>query len=236
MKIKESVIDYRKLRPDNINSPQFSHLKLLLYWPIFGLLFWYAEKRMATDYYVMYHPLDSVIPFCEIFVIPYIFWFVFLIGIHRYTLLYDIDAFRKLMKYIMITYTTGLVIFYLFPTCQMLRPEIMPRDNFLTRFMTEFYAFDTHTNVCPSLHVVGSMAVMFTAWNTKGLQSTGCKTVFGVTAFLISISTVFLKQHSVIDVAVGMIISLAAYLICFTDEKEKIREKTYIRSKKRKTA
>ena len=221
MNIRQPVVDYRKLRPGNLNSPQFEHLKMLAYWPLFGALFYYAERFYpVAEYYVMYHPIDDMIPFNELFVIPYIFWFVYLIGIHIYTLLYDVDAFKKLMKYIMITYTAGLVIFFLFPTCQMLRPQIMPRDNLLTRFMTDFYSFDTHTNVCPSLHVVGSMAVMYTAWNAKGLQSSKCKTAFAVMTFLISISTVFLKQHSVIDVIAGLIICVITYPVCFKEKDE----------------
>ena len=216
MKIKPPQTDLRRLRFSNINSHEFRHLKLLIYWPVFGALFWYAENLYPVKQYnVMYHPIDSMIPFCELFVIPYVFWFVYMIGIHIYTALYDREAFGKLMKFIIITYTAGLLFFFLYPTCQMLRPRTMPRDNALTAFMTRFYSFDTSTNVCPSLHVVGSMAVMFTAWNTRSLCKTGYKTTFGITTFLICISTVFLKQHSVIDIAVGLIICTAAYPVCF---------------------
>ena len=218
MKIKPPVTDLRRLRFSNINSEEFRHLKLLAYWPVFGILFWYAENLYPVrQYNVMYHPIDSIIPFCELFVIPYVFWFAYMIGIHIYTALYDAEAFRKLMKFIIITYTVGLIFFFLYPTCQNLRPAVMPRDNILTAFMKDFYNFDTSTNVCPSLHVVGSMAVMFTAWNTKGLQSDKWKTAFAIMTFLICISTVFLKQHSVIDTVVGFIICVAAYPVCFNE-------------------
>lgn len=30
----------------------------------------------------MHCPLDDRIPFCELFLIPYLFWFIFLVGIH----------------------------------------------------------------------------------------------------------------------------------------------------------
>ena len=35
-------------------------LKLLLYWPLFGLLFWFAERGVEVDeYHIMYCALDE---------------------------------------------------------------------------------------------------------------------------------------------------------------------------------
>ena len=215
MKLKP-VVDYRKFSLKKLNTDEFRHVKLLLYWPAFGLIFMFLEQFRQVEQYIPMHCfLDDYIPFCEWFVIPYMFWFVFLVGIHLYTLLFDIDAFRKLMRFIILTYTVSLVIFILFPTCQNLRPVVFQRDNVLIRFMNLFYRFDTNTNVCPSLHVVGSLAGMFAAWNAKGLQSRGWKIAVTVMAVMISISTVFLRQHSVLDLVVALLLCLAAYPIAF---------------------
>ena len=124
---------------------------------------------------------------------------------HLYTLRYDIAAFRRMMYFIMLTYSISLVIFFLFPNCQQLRPASFPRDNVLTRFLADFYTFDTSTNVCPSLHVVGSLAVMFAAWDTLRFSTPLWRAAFGVSAGLISVSTVFLKQHSVLDILVALV-------------------------------
>lgn len=207
---------YRDLRFDNINTPKYRHIFMLAYWPLFGFLFWFAERVLpVANYNVVYASVDSMIPFCELFVFPYVRWYFYLIGIHVYTFFYDVEAFKKLMKYIIFTYSIGLLIFFLFPTSQLLRPAVFERQNLLTDFMGWFYTIDTNTNVCPSLHVVGSMAVMHTAWHTKGLDSKKWKTVFTVTTFLISISTVFLKQHSVIDIMVALPICMVAYQMFF---------------------
>ena len=73
----QPAIDYRKLRLHNLTSGEFRHLLLLLYWPVYGLLFMFVERFYAVDHYTaMYCPLDDLIPFCEWFVIPYLFWFV----------------------------------------------------------------------------------------------------------------------------------------------------------------
>ena len=94
------------------------------------------------------------------------------------------------------------------PTCQNLRPEAFVRNNLLTRFIELFYSFDTNTNVCPSLHVIGSVAAMFGLWDCKALQSVGWKIAATSIAVCISLSTVFMKQHSIMDV-------LAALPVCF---------------------
>ena len=209
----QPAIDYRKLRLHNLTGNEFKHLLLLLYWPVYGLLFMFVERFYAVDHYTaMYCRLDDLIPFCEWFVIPYLFWFVYMIGMILYTLLYDIDAFRYMMRFIIITYSITIAIYLIWPTCQNLRPAAFERDNLLTRFMAQFYQFDTNTNVCPSLHVCGAIAVVAGAWDSRRFSTTGWRIVFAVTAALICASTVFMKQHSVLDVAAGLAVCVPGWL------------------------
>ena len=209
-------IDYRKFRLNRLNTDQFRHLKLLLFWPVFGLLFTYMERlRPVAHYHVVHCFLDDLIPFYEIFLIPYLLWFLALAGMLLYTLLFDVRSFRRFMWFIMITYSITIMIYLLFPTCQNLRPEEFVRDNAFTRFLAWFYTFDTNTNVCPSIHVIGAVAVMFTAWQAKGLSNWPCRIVFAVLTVLISLSTVFLKQHSVIDVLVAVPVCAVGYGLVF---------------------
>lgn len=192
-------------------------LGLLLFWPIYLILFVYLERFHETDgYYPMYCPVDDLIPFCEWFLIPYLFWFFFLAGSVFFTLFTDGAAFRRMMHFIILTHSAALLIFYLFPTCQELRPVEFPRDNALTRFMAAFYQFDTNTNVCPSLHVIGSVGAMLGFQDCKWFSAKRSRTItlIAVTA-LISVSTVFLKQHSVLDVVAAIPICLGAYLLVY---------------------
>ena len=195
---------------------KYRHLFLLLYWPLFGLAFHFFENIFAPHrWHIMHCALDDAIPFCEWFVIPYVFWFAYLILMHLYTGLYDPAAFRRMMYFIIFTYSFALALFLVFPTAQLLRPAVFPRDNVLTRFMAMFYRLDTSTNVCPSLHVVGSMAVTFAAWDSPRFRDRGWKIAFGVTTALICASTVFLKQHSAVDVAAGLLLSAAGWRLVY---------------------
>lgn len=207
--------NYKNLRPWNLTSPEFRHLFLLIYWPLYGVAFWSLEKIITSNYHTVESFIDAYIPLCEWFVIPYYFWFAFLVGIHVYTLFFDISAFKKLMYFIMLTYTITTVIYIVYPNGQDLRPTEFARDNIFVDVIKGLYSYDTNTNVCPSLHVVGSFAVYFTAINSKHFKTKGWNIAFLVTTIIISISTVFLKQHSIIDVVAALVLSVAAYPVAY---------------------
>lgn len=209
-------VDYRQFRLSRLNTPEFSHVKLLLFWPAFGLAFLFAERFYpVAHYYAMHCALDDLIPFNEWFLIPYLFWFVYLIGALAYTFFFDVPNFRKMMWFVIFTYSVTLTIYLLFPTCQLLRPAVFPRDNVLTRFIARFYVFDTNTNVCPSLHVIGSIASLFGLWGSPRFSSRGWRIASGTAAFFVSISTVFMKQHSILDVFAALPICLVGYWLCY---------------------
>ena len=192
------------------------NLRLLCFWPIFFLVFTYAEKFFpAAHYFSMHCRLDDLIPFCEWFVIPYVIWFPFVGSMVFYTLLRDAAAFRRLMRFIILTYSAALLVFFLFPTCQYLRPTLLFRGNPLVRLVASIYANDTNTNVCPSIHVIGSLAVWFAARDTGKLPAILRKGAIPIMAVLISISTVFLKQHSVLDIIAALLVCTAAYPVVY---------------------
>ncbi|MDD2214674.1 MAG: phosphatidic acid phosphatase [Oscillospiraceae bacterium] len=210
------MVNYRDLRLSNINSERFKHVKLLLFWPLFGLFFFAVERIFPNrNWHYVYVPLDDRIPFCEWFIIPYLFWFVYLIGTLAYTFFFDVPAFKKMMHFVIITYGAAMLIYLFFPTAQALRPQSFSRDNLLTRIVGGLYQFDTNTNVCPSLHVIGSAAALFAGLDTRRFQKWGWKAAYIIAGFLISISTVFLKQHSVIDLLVALPICLIGYAAAY---------------------
>lgn len=94
-----------------MNTPEFSHVKLLLFWPFFGLMFMFLERfQPERHYYVVHCALDDLIPFWEWALIPYLLWFVFLIGALIYTFFFDTRAFRRMMHFVIVTYGITLLI------------------------------------------------------------------------------------------------------------------------------
>ncbi len=215
----DNTVNYREFRLNKLFSPEYRHILMLLYWPIYGLVFLFLERFYEVDTYInVYCRLDDMIPFCEYFVIPYLFWFVLLIGMIVYTFFFDVDTLRRMMMFIIVTYTFALVVYFIFPTCQQLRPVSFERDNIFTRFLASFYLYDTNTNVCPSIHVIGSFAAAAAAWRAKHLRHPAIRCFFVTAAILICISTLLIKQHSVIDVLAGCAVNFAAYPFFFRED------------------
>ncbi len=190
---------------------------LLLFWPVFVLIFVLLEQLPIQR---VYHPvwcsLDDVIPFCEFFVIPYLMWFVYLALGEAWTLVHDSAAFVRMLRFIIVTFFITTVIYMLLPTCQELRPSVMPRKNLLTDVIGMLYAMDTSTNVCPSLHVIGSFGICYGLWSANGWRSAGMRTLNVTLCVLISISTVMIKQHSVVDMLAALPVCAVGVMInCF---------------------
>ena len=186
------------------------------FWLLFGASFYALEWLVPVrEFHVMYHPLDDLIPFCELFVIPYLFWFVFMVGAYFYTFFADPQAFRRMMLFTILTYGGGLLMFIFYPTCQNLRPVVFERDNLLTQVMAWFYTCDTSTNVCPSLHVCGSLAAAFGFMDTRRFSTRAWKTAIWIIALTICFSTVFVKQHSIIDTVFGFVFCGYAWLVVY---------------------
>lgn len=225
MNWKYPIEYYRDLRPNTIRSAKYKHLLLLLYWPIYGLVFLTLERvwphiwRAVTGNELIYDEvvwwLDAYIPFCEWFVIPYYFWFVFLVGMALYGMLYDIRAFRHYMWFVILSYSITAIIYLIWPNMQALRPTDFPRDNWMVDIVKGLYGFDTNTNVCPSIHVLGSFAVCFAGLHSETLKGWGWKLFFILSTLLISLSTVFLRQHSILDVFAALALCALCYPLVF---------------------
>ena len=208
--MKKPVVDYTALRPSRINEPRFAHLKLLAGWIVYLALYFLTENCIPVERcHVVRCALDDIIPFNEFFLIFYCYWYALLVGSLLWFLLYDIRSFKRLQCYIMITQAVAMLAYILWPSIQPLRPEAFERDNALTRLMAFIYAFDTPTGVCPSLHVAYSMGIA-SAWCHIREKSAGLKVFMIVSAVLISISTAFVKQHSVVDILVAIPVGLLA--------------------------
>lgn len=211
----EPTVNYRQFRLSKLSLPEYAHMKWLLFWPIFGFLFSVIERGIPFRRYISVQcSLDALIPFNELFLLPYLFWFVFLAGMLLFSFLYDTASFRRMMQFIFFTYTVTLILYMLFPNAQHLRPLVFERDNVLTRFMSFYYAMDTNTNVCPSIHVLGSVAVMLCALHSPRV-TTAWRIFCVIMCILISFSTVFVKQHSIIDVFAAAILSVIGYFVVY---------------------
>lgn len=225
MKLPTPVVDYRKLRLSNITSPEFRHVLLLIYWPLYLLTFVLLEQ--CTPVFTAYSPLDDLIPFCEWFVLPYLGWMVSLLLLSLYTLAYDIDAFKRFMYNLILTTLVAETVYLIWPSQQLLRPDLtaLGRSNPLTWMVSFIYLVDSNTNVCPSLHCIGAFAVFFVSRSTPRLRTRGWTIFFAIFALMVCASTVFIKQHSILDFFAAIPVSALGYYLFYFRDRKKITAK-----------
>ena len=217
--MKTPAIDYRKVRLNNLNTPEFAHLKLLLGWVGYITLYFLTENLIPADRCRTVHCwLDDVVPFCEWFIIPYVSWYFLIIGSLGYFLLYSVDSFKKLQTYIIITQIIAMAVYILFPNKQELRPAVFPRDNVLTQLIGFIYSVDTNTGVCPSLHVGYSLSIAST-WLREKTVPAWVRTAITIWCGVICISVAFVKQHSVVDILAAIPMCLGAEWFVFFRKK-----------------
>ncbi|MBE6982789.1 MAG: phosphatidic acid phosphatase [Ruminococcaceae bacterium] len=215
--MRTPVVDYREFRLKKLNDPQFSHLKLLFGWVVYFVFFFLTENFIPAE---VCHPvhmfLDDWIPFCEWFLIPYVFWYGLIVFSLVWFARYNIDGFKRLQGYIMITQFLAMLCYILYPTRQDLRPAEFVNENFLTDCVALLYSVDTNTGVCPSLHVAYSIGI-FSVWSKEKTVHWSYKAFVLFAVIMICLSTMFMKQHSAVDFFAAIPVCLIAEAIIYRD-------------------
>ena len=213
--MKRPIVNYREFRFSKLNTTEFSHLKLLLGWVGYFIMYFLTENLIPVkNCHLIHCAFDDIIPFCEWFLLPYVFWYLLIVISLLFFALYDIDSFKKLQTFIIITQICATIIYVAYPNYQNLRPDQFPRDNFLTDCIGFLYSFDTNTGVCPSLHCAYSIGIASVWLKAKGVSKIW-KTFIVIAAILICLSTMFIKQHSVIDFFAALPVCVLAEILVF---------------------
>ena len=162
-----------------------------------------------------------MIPFCEYFIIPYLLWFPYMLLAVIYFVFFNKNKheYYQLAFNLMTGMTIFLIICTVFPNGLNLRPEVFTRDNFCIELVKRIYQTDTPTNVLPSLHVYNSICCYIAISHCEKLQhSRLIQKGSLVLSILIILSTLFLKQHSVVDVVAACVMAYFLYTLIYAQE------------------
>lgn len=170
----------------------------------FGLYHLVNGKRPRTR--VLMTRADDAIPFVPAFSVPYVLYFPFLFG----TVLYGILAtpqWRTVALATLVIQGLATLVYFLFQT-HVPRPAIT-RDGFFELLTRYVYANDRPYNCFPSLHVAHAAGCLY--WTVTFFPAFAAP--LAALALAIILSTLFIKQHALADVAGGLALSMTALAV-----------------------
>ena len=189
------------------NNKHFLTLTLFLI-----LTLWFAYlKKTIIPVHIMDSYLDSKIPFLKEFVLAYYFWFLYMAIGFLYLGFVSKKDFYKLELFLALGMSISFIIFILYPNAQFPRPIVKGKDMF--SFLVNFiYNHDGTNNVFPSIHVCNAIGVHLVLINCQDFKNRIVLKNLSLAGMLaICASTVFIKQHSIIDVFGGTALAFIIY-------------------------
>ena len=191
-------------------------LPLILYGVFYIVSFKLLEGIEWDHYITPYVAIDHMIPFVPAFVIPYLAWFVWVPFVLVVLLFEDEKEFIRSSHMLMIGMTLFLLFSAFIPTRLFIRPYADPNGGFFMFLLSCLYGADTPTNVFPSIHVYNTCATLYSILISKAelFQRKWFRIFAIILTILICLSTMFIKQHSIIDVigAIVMFFIVAALI------------------------
>lgn len=198
---------------------KYKHAWVFLYAFIYFPWFCYLEKNVTNEFHIIHTALDEKIPFVELFVIPYLLWFGFITFTALYFFFTDQTGFYRMAAFMITGMTVFLIISTIYPNGQILRPTEFARDNIFVDMVRHLYEGDTPTNIFPSIHAYNSIGVHLAVRNSERLKKNRlAQHGTFVLSVLIILSTMFLKQHSILDVIGAIVLAVPAYYLAYVWE------------------
>lgn len=158
--------------------------------------------------------LDRNIPFVKYFVLPYMLWYPVVI----LSLIWLLWRHPRLYITTLTSCLTGLLVSYsIFLVAQTTTPRpLITGNDLFSRIVLTVYQVDNPYNSFPSIHVLVSFILLLAMAMARIKYSTSGPAItwfVQVLAILIILSTLFIKQHTLADVAGGIIIGWALFYL-----------------------
>ncbi|WP_347708642.1 phosphatase PAP2 family protein [Clostridium sp. D53t1_180928_C8] len=152
--------------------------------------------------------LDKIIPFKSIFIIPYVYWYIYIIIGFLFILMNSRIDYMRLFISFLIGMCVCYAVYYIYPT-EITRP-IISNSNILNNLVNGIYLADKPVNCFPSLHVLTTYFIMRYTKYENSRKKFYYTQVIGI---LIILSTLFIKQHFVVDVIGGILLGEITILL-----------------------
>ncbi|CAM3868283.1 phosphatase PAP2 family protein [Mesobacillus zeae] len=186
-------------------------LLFLLVMPILGSIYKLLNNH-PRDAVILSTKVDTAIPFIPAFIVPYIFWYIFIVGYLVYFCFKDTKVYLKTLGVIVIGELICFIIYFFFQTTV---PRPMLRgDGLFIDLVGMIYQHDQPFNCFPSIHVLTTFAIMLGSIHIKN-KSLFHSVFIPLIGSMIIISTLFVKQHFILDMFGSMFLTTFVYGIVF---------------------
>ncbi|MFD1356503.1 phosphatase PAP2 family protein [Fictibacillus halophilus] len=163
--------------------------------------------------------VDHQIPFVEIFVVPYLLWYAFIFLMFVYFCIYDRAIYYRTLLSFCVGMLGCYVIYFFFQTT-VPRPELVG-NGILTSMVKYVYGADQPFNCFPSIHVLSSYLMILGIRHSK-LWTIKKDIIVSTIAYSIILSTLFVKQHVVLDVVAGVLLGSLLFKLFYYLEAETV--------------
>jgi membrane-associated phospholipid phosphatase len=181
----------------------------MLIFPFLGMLYHWVNQPRGNIYSLM-TTLDLVIPFVRFFVVPYSIWIFYIYICLIYFFIKDIKVYYRTLLIYSICVIICCFIYSVFQTT-VPRP-FLTEDDIFTRITLFVYNRDLPFNCFPSIHCFSCYLVIKSLYKSHFRNRLNQTLIYSMST-LIMVSTLFVKQHVILDVIAGILLVELIHLL-----------------------
>lgn len=185
----------------NINEIKWLDLAWFIILPIININYIIAGA-LAKSGKDLSLTLDKEIPYVSAFIFPYIYWYAFIFLGLVFILSKDRKRYLRSLMVIYISMCICYLFYYFYPV-EISRP-IISNNTLPNRLVNLIYEADRPFNCFPSIHVLNTYIIMRF---TKVKDNKSWFIYTSIIGILIILSTLFIKQHFILDGVAAIIIA-----------------------------
>lgn len=190
----------------NLQDVKWLDLAWLLVMPIININYLLAGS-LAESGTSLALKIDKEIPFLSVFIFPYVYWYIFILLGVVFILSKDRDRYARTLLAIYVAMCICYLFYYFYPV-EISRP-VIANTTIPNRLVNIIYENDRPLNCFPSIHVLNTYIIMRF---TKLKDNKSWFWYTNISGILIMLSTLFIKQHFILDgvmaIALGEVVVL----------------------------